>query len=904
MRILFALAFAFCTYSLHSDAMAAHPQLPAFERFYANDEAKEIDAGLYLLGELNCVKCHQADKQPGLTLRSAPVLTDVGSRIDRQHIEKFIADPQTVKPGTLMPNLFAGLSDAEKEQKVTALTHFLTNTGSFQPTPASGPFVNKGRNLFHQVGCVACHGSQKKEAKPLATSVPLGKLDEKYSINALTDFLRDPHKHRPSGRMPNLNLKNEEARDIANYLLKDVIAPANILYQAFEGSWQELPDFGTMTPKSSGKSAGFDLTVAGKRNNFGIRFIGYLHIEKAGRYNFRLGSDDGSWLLIDGEKIVDVDGIHPHSTKTGSVELTAGVHEVIVDYFQGGGEWTLAADYEGPGVKRRSLAADLTPTKKKIVVKADGDTFTLDEQLVAEGRQIFASVGCANCHDLKIDNQNIKSTFAAKKLAELKPEGGCQAAGSMKGVPHFSLNETQSKVINTALSQLNSAETPTGEQAVFRTMATFNCYACHARNDIGGVEREREADFVGTIPEMGDEGRIPPALTGAGDKLNDSWLQHILNNGANDRPYMLTRMPKFGANHVKTLLTAFPELDRKTLSPRAKFDQPDYRVKAEGRAMVGDKGLSCVKCHPFGNKKSSGIQALDLQTMTNRLREDWFSRYMINPQEYRRGTRMPSAWPNGRTILPKVLDGDTNKQLSAIWMYLEDRGKAAVPLGVGGQTIVLEAKNAPIIYRNFITDLSPRGIAVGYPEEAHLAFDAEEMVVRSIWHGSFIDAAKHWVGRGQGNQNPLGDHLVKLPTGQPFAVLDSLDVSWPAEKARDAGYAFLGYELNKAGRPTFLYAFNGVTVADYSAPVPNKGDTNFSRTLTVTTNGKAPENLYLRVATGNIEKRADGLYVLDKILELKVPSDAITRSSNGKQELLLPVIFTDNKAELKVEYVW
>ncbi|MDC0308357.1 hypothetical protein OAL44_04380, partial [Planctomycetaceae bacterium] len=131
MRILFALAFAFYTGYLHSEIVAAHPQLPAFERFYANDDAKAIDAGLYLLGELNCVKCHKADKQPGLTLRSAPVLTEVGSRIDRQHIEKFIADPQAVKPGTLMPNLFAGLSDAEKEQKVTALTHFLTSTGTF-----------------------------------------------------------------------------------------------------------------------------------------------------------------------------------------------------------------------------------------------------------------------------------------------------------------------------------------------------------------------------------------------------------------------------------------------------------------------------------------------------------------------------------------------------------------------------------------------------------------------------------------------------------------------------------------------------------------------------------------------------------------------------------------------------
>ena len=290
--------------------------------------------------------------------------------------------------------------------------------------------------------------------------------------------------------------------------------------------------------------------------------------------------------------------------------------------------------------------------------------------------------------------------------------------------------------------------------------------------------------------------------------------------------------------------------------------------------------------------------------MHKRLREDWFYRYMINPQEYRRGTRMPAAWPNGRTIIPQVLDGDTNKQLSAIWMYLSDEGKAAVPLGVGGKTIILDPKTEPIIYRNFLTDLSPRGIAVGYPEQAHLAFDAEEMIIRSIWHNAFIDAAKHWVGRGQGNQMPLGDHLVKLPTGQPFAVLNSLDVSWPTEKARDAGYAFLGYELNEKRQPAFLYSFQNLTVTDFPEPLSTKADTNFLRTLTITADGDPPEYLYLRVAVGNIEKRSAEVYVLNKIVELQVPNDAITRPLKGAQELLLPINFKGNKAEVKVRYIW
>jgi hypothetical protein len=578
---------------------------------------------------------------------------------------------------------------------------------------------------------------------------------------------------------------------------------------------------------------------------------------------------------------------------------------VVVDYFQGGGEWTLAVEYEGPDIPRQPLASAVTMTPEKPEPKDEaGEEFTLDPKLVAEGRQLFASVGCANCHELKIDKQKIEPTLLAKKLSELKPSGGCDAAAAVKGIPFFSLNQSQANALRTALSRLDKAAAPTGENSVFRTMATFNCYACHERNQIGGVERAREAEFVGRIPEMGDEGRIPPSLTGVGDKLNDDWLKHILNNGASDRPYMLTRMPKFGANHVSTLLTAFPELDRKTLTSRATFEQPEYRIKSEGRLMVGEKGLSCVKCHPFGNKQSTGIQALNLQTMTKRLREDWFNRYMINPQEYRAGTRMPSAWPNGRTILPQVLDGDTEKQLSAIWLYLSDGDKAAVPLGVGGQTIILEAKQRPIIYRNFIEGLSPRGIAVGYPEEAHLAFDAQQMALRMIWHGAFIDAAKHWVGRGVGSQMPLGDHLVKLPGGLPFAVLPSLDMSWPGGSARESGYEFLGYTLDNKGRPSFRYEFNNLTVTDSPEPVPDKDDADFRRTLALDAEAEPPENLYFRVAAGKIERKSETLYKMDNIVDIKVPPDTVIRPAEGHQELLIPVRFNGRRARFQVEYLW
>ena len=82
--------------------------------------------------------------------------------------------------------------------------------------------VAAGRDLYQQVGCVACHGSRDANGNPdkvTATSVPLGDLKAKYSIAGLAAFLENPLHIRPSGRMPKL-LAGKEAHDVANYLLQ------------------------------------------------------------------------------------------------------------------------------------------------------------------------------------------------------------------------------------------------------------------------------------------------------------------------------------------------------------------------------------------------------------------------------------------------------------------------------------------------------------------------------------------------------------------------------------------------------------------------------------------------------------------------------------------------------------
>jgi len=928
---------------------ARRPIVPGFERFHAGTGADPVAGGRLLLGELNCVACHKAEDGLSklLSLKQAPILDEVGKRVQPEYLLDFLADPHAAKPGTTMPHLLGNLPAEERDATVLALVNFLASTGKVTQQGFDPQAAQRGRRLFHEVGCVACHAPRDEGQKVSPkTTVPLAKLNEKYTIASLAAFLQEPHKVRPSGRMPSLALdKNrKEAEDLAHYLIGEVnLKPRNpnMKFAAYEGNWNMVPDFSTLKPVRSGESAGLDLTVAGRSNNFGVRFEGFLKIETEGDYTFHLGSDDGSLLFLDGRKVVDNDGVHPHSVASGRVKLSKGLHPLRVDYIQGGGEWTLALEYEGPGIPRQDAGRAIVMTeqgnpKPEPETTGEKPRFNYDQTQAAKGRELFASLGCANCHQLKQGDQRIESTLTARPLNQLDPQRGClgtprelaqaalkngvqfaaageraTAAASTHAsgqLPDYELNPAQMAALTAALTTSVPAAAPTAEQSIHHTLTAFNCYACHSRGGIGGPERERDPLFKTTIPEMGDEGRIPPRLDGVADKLNDNWLKYVTQEGANDRPYMLTRMPKFGGQNVGHLAAAFIAVDRRTESTIPALEEPEIRVKAVGRHLVGDKALSCIKCHMFGQQKATGIQALNLQTMTRRLRDDWFFRYMVNPEAYRPGTRMPTGFPNGQATVRDVYEGDPGKQLAAIWTYLKDGDKAGIPEGLIANVIELKPQERPILYRNFIEGLSPRGIAVGYPEKAHLAWDADRLSLTLVWHGRFMDAGRHWEGRGLGFQRPLGDHILRLEETVPFALLASAEEAWPTQPPKEQSYKFLGYELDDAGRPRFRYRTPEFTVEDYPqavAKTPHEGTFRRQLTVTGTTTGKT---LYFRAATGrSIEKQADGDYLVDDLLHIRLPGDggkAFVREADGKKELLVPVDLSRGKAELTQEILW
>lgn len=907
-----------------------------------------VSRGELLLGELNCVACHDAPDavKQRLLSRSAPVLGPAGAAVAPQFLRAWLDNPQRAKPGTAMPDLLGGLEPGEKAATVEALVHFLASQQASPPDPPvdADPFkMETGRRLYHEVGCVACHAPQEPagglrqtgagaasalgqigadSSSPLAEfSVPLGPLAAKYTVPALARFLVDPLRARPAGRMPSLRLSEGEATAIAMYLLREQAGLDNsarppqrlpgLRYEYFESEFESpAPDFDRLRPVASGTVERFTTRPRRREQNIGFRFTGFVTVPADGRYTFYCRSDDGSRLYIGDQLVVQNDGVHPSTERRGSIELKAGDHPIQVTWFQAGGEQSLQVSYEGPGLRKREIPAAALWHLGQPMMPLGQEQFVVDPDQAAHGRRLFGSLGCAACHRIDQPPPTLAASPQAKPLLALEVSNprGCLGETPGRGVPRYALSAAQRQALRETLANAASLRQPlTPPARIARTLAALNCFACHTRDGVGGPEPDRAAYFrVVDDADLGDEGRLPPHLTGVGRKLRPDWLREVLVHATRVRPYMATRMPQFGAVNVEPLVSLFAQADG---APESEPDAPvNARLAKFGHKLVGREGLVCISCHTFGPFKSLGIPAMDLTQMARRLRKSWFHAYLLDPQSLRPGTRMPSFFPDGEAANRDILGGDTEQQIDALWAYLSQGREADVPHGLIQAKLELVPETEPIVYRNFIKGAGARAIAVGYPEGAHLAFDADQGRLALIWQGAFIDASMHRSDRSAGWAPPLGDHVRQLPPGPPFAVLPNREAPWPEETGKAAGFRLLGYRLDAQRRPVFLYAFGSLRIEDHPVPKPTELDPLLVRTLTVRAERPVP-GLWFRAAVGSqISPAGDGAFTVDDKLTLRFPAaalgEALLRRSGEQAELLLPVKFKGNEAQIVEEFIW
>ena len=100
----------------------------------------------------------------------------------------------------------------------------------------------------------------------------------------------------------------------------------------------------------------------GPSDDFAVRYTGTFEAEAAGVFDFFLTSDDGAQLFINGQLVVDNDGLHAPVEETGSLSLGEGSHTIEVIYFERGGGALVDLDWSGPGFARTQMVFEAPAT--------------------------------------------------------------------------------------------------------------------------------------------------------------------------------------------------------------------------------------------------------------------------------------------------------------------------------------------------------------------------------------------------------------------------------------------------------------------------------------------------------------------------------------------------------------
>ena len=789
----FHLFTAFVIFS--SVAEAGDPALPG------HHPLSQTEAGSVLISELRCASCHAGIGPSPVPEKTAPDLTQVGTRISPDYLRRFLASPLKTNPGTTMPDLLASLPESEREKIAEALTHFLVaqSKAVLPSEPTEQIDRQRGKELFHSIGCVACHGPKeahsetqpdfsrnkiqdededpalaaRKAIKPV--TIPLGHVASKYSIRSLSEFLFQPLQVRSSGRMPDMKLTPSESLAIAGYLI---------------------------------------------------------------------------------------------------------------------GEQSKSATVLAP-----------------------------DTALVEQGKKYFQSLNCASCH--KTPGIVAAPLIGSLKTADLSR--GCLSrlteADTNIRSPRFHLDEKQISAIAAAIEEDSTAESD--KVAMAKTLTAFRCISCHVRDDFGGVHDEHDPYFAGSELKLGDDGRIPPPLTLMGAKLQPNWLKKVLFDGESVRHYMATRMPQHGSLNLSHLPGLFQRLDVLE-GPEMKIPNPEGQTEAErlhekliraaGRELLGDKGANCVSCHNFNGKAAQVNQGIDLLTSYERLQPQWFNRYLRNPGAFRPRTVMPTAWPNGRAVFSRILDGDTDRQIEAIWYYLSLGTSAADPSGVRAVSTKLDVGDHAILHRGRSRVSGFRGIAVGLPEKLSYSFNAETGTLSAIWQGDFINV--NWSGQGSGEFNPASEP-VTLAQDVSFVALADENSPWPLLPVmtkespvnpdplypKNVGYQFRGYFLDESLIPTFQYRSGEILIDDRSVAIVNDEQHQLSRVLQF--ESPSSQTLWFRALVGDIIRESEQVFRSGR-LRLTVPvTESKIRTMPGdlnQSELLLQLQIPQGKSSLEFLY--
>jgi len=191
---------------------------------------------------------------------------------------------------------------------------------------------------------------------------------------------------------------------------------------------------------------------------FALVFEGSFVVDTAGSYQWRLHSDDGSKLWIDEQLVVDHDGLHPPTSKSGAVELKSGPHRIRVAYFQGPAqEVALQLFVTPPGLEERVFVVTDFARQRALVFKRLGATATREGTLISlDVTKLFVPGKAELSKESRVVLEDVASALKSTPRAAVSLRGLTTPGPSEESKP--GLSEARVAALKRALAERDTGE--------------------------------------------------------------------------------------------------------------------------------------------------------------------------------------------------------------------------------------------------------------------------------------------------------------------------------------------------------------------------------------------------------------------------------------------------------------
>lgn len=642
-----------------------------------------------------CVTCHLAINRPGFENETNPFKTHPRREVllaDNAHPpEKFGCTGCHEGQGVAVNSVKQAhgevhlwefpLLRGNKAQSSCTSCHL-----DVQKFAEDAPLLAEGQRLFEQIGCTGCHLVQGYENIP-KVAPSLMKISAKVDPSWMVRWIENPHEFRPRTRMPNFELKPEDAVSIAAYI--------------WSQSKEEGDKWAQAHPLPAGVRDGDANAVAkGKQLVDSIGCKG-CHGFAEGEFSTPLGQNKDL-----------IPNLRDIAAKTNPRWIYHWIKNP-----RGYDSDTTMPSLRLSDDEAGAVTAYLMTLGSKADPIAGIEAKLADPSNIKRGEGLVRKWGCFGCHDIKGMEKESRigaelTTFGSKTVEELafgnrtdvkhtwddwtfhklKSPRGYATPRVEQLMPQFNLADEDIHALRILLGGFRDRKVGERYQADRglrvqqvvegrRLMQQYNCVGCHEIENRGGFVKKYYEDN----PTL-----TPPPLNGEGEKVQSPWFFAFLKAPIILRPWLEIRMPTFGFSddHANKLVNYFNGLSKVEI-PYTYFD--DRRIPAEhieaGRIMASRDYFDCFSCHMQGGKTPEGPKdgwAPDLALARQRLNPSWIVKWLKDPQKVQPGTKMPSFYPGGPD---DILGGKEDLQIEALRDYLMTLGRGAAPVTAPAATV-------------------------------------------------------------------------------------------------------------------------------------------------------------------------------------------------------------------------